>query len=182
MVEILTIDAVREQLEAIKPRHATSFTGADKKFIDRVYRRLFNKEVSNKGCNSCYKDAFVEIYCQVKKIKELPDMSAYRLKNGVVYTEPFTNHSYVGEVKDEDAERILSKFPAMIKKFARYPEDWEARCNKEAKGKKTRKPKTEAKQPNPAEGQAPQDAEQEHTQEAEPTDAEAEGAKPQENE
>jgi len=182
MVDILTIDAVREQLEAIKPRHATSFTGADKKFIDRVYRRLFNKEVVNKGCNSCYKDAFVEIYCQIKKLKELPDMSAYRLKNGVVYTEPFTNHSYVGEVKDEDAERILAKYPAMIKKFARYPEDWEARCNKEAKGKRTRKPKTDAEPPKPVEGQDPQEDEQGQAQGAEPTETDAEGAKPQDNE
>ena len=181
MVEILTIDAVRDKLEEFKARNATNFTGAEKKFIDRVYRRIFNKEVSNKGCNSCYKEAFIEIYCQVKKLKELPDMSAYRLKNGVVYTEPFTNHSYVGEVKDEDAERILSKFPAMIKKFARYPDDWEARCNKEAKGKRSRKPK-EPEQPKPVEAQAPQKAGQEQPQEENPTETDAEGAKPQDNE
>lgn len=125
----LKLNEVKSALEEMRPRFDAGFTGADKAYLDRVYYRLFGKEYPHKGtgCRDCYRDQYVIINAQLKKITELPNIK-YALKNGVVLAIPFTNKYISGVVAPEIAEEILRKNPQRANLFSILPEDWQKRC------------------------------------------------------
>ena len=169
--KINEVDAINERLNDIKKRFDKGFSSQDKVFIENVHQRLFGTGVKNKGCNSCYRDAFVLIVSKLKNLKNMPERSKYRLKSGAVYTEPFTGKTFIGDVKEEDAKRLLSLYPNLIDLFATYPEDWDKPEKKSRKKSgETDTPPTDGNEPatgatdtNPNEGNEPVEGETDTT-------------------
>jgi hypothetical protein len=153
------IKEAREAMAAMEPHFKVGFSGKEREIIDYLHRLFFGAPVKKTACQSCYRDAYVLVSCRLKKENELPKRSNYELKKGIVYAPKAGVGFYAGEnIPDEVAEKWLAEFPHAIRKFARFPEDWEKRAaslNDKGKEKK-RKSK---KEPKPTESAAPVEGE-----------------------
>lgn len=113
----------------MKSRFQDGFSSSDKEFLDKLHRLLFNKEITNRGCNDCYRDAYLLISVKLKKLKEMPkNKSNYVLKAGAILFKAGDNKYYKNPLpNDEIPETYLAEDPQMISRFASYPTDWERR-------------------------------------------------------
>lgn len=109
----------------MKSRYDHGFSSLDKSYLDSLYFTLFGKQITNKGCSNCYRDAFIEINVKLKKIQAMPKKSEFVLKPGAIITffgEPkcYTN----ANMTDEAALRFLSMNPRNERLFEKLPEGW----------------------------------------------------------
>ena len=115
-------------LENMKSRFNDGFSSKDRAIIDHLYFFIFGKEVTNKGCSDCYRDAYILIRTKLKTLGVMPTKSNYTLKAGAMIHPVGTSKFYTNPLpSDAVAEEFLSKFPEQIGIFASYPEDWEER-------------------------------------------------------
>lgn len=108
---------IRKELEDIKARFDKSgaLSPDDKIFIESYFERITQKGFSKRGCNSCYADAFIEMYTHYKKYG-IKIMGKFKLKRGVVLH--FGNKVYTNaNLTDEIAEKYLKEFPKQEKLF-----------------------------------------------------------------
>lgn len=115
-------------LQEMESRYADGFSTLDRAFLDKVYYDLFGREITNRGCSDCYRDAYMEIKIKLKKNKAMPKKSDYMLKAGAVIS--FFGHSKAytsANLTNEVAEKYLAMNPANSKLFAELPDDWKAR-------------------------------------------------------
>lgn len=123
----MTIAEVRLQMQQMESHFYSGFSYLEQQFLERVNYTLFKKGISNKGCQDCYRDAFVIIRKTIKDMAELPQKSAYMLKAGVLLHKFGTSDFYILEMSEEAAENWLHENPDDITKFQRYPEDYKER-------------------------------------------------------
>lgn len=116
-------------LDDMKSRFQDGFSSSDKSVLEALHRTLFGKEIKNKACGECYKDAFVLINLELRKLKTMPKpKSNYTLKAGAMIRRPGENRAYINPLpNDEIPEKFLADFPQEIIRFAGFPPDWEAR-------------------------------------------------------
>lgn len=116
---------ILEKIEEVKVRfdQTNELSSSDKSFIESIYERVLSKRFNNRGCGQCYRDAFIEIYVQVKK-SGIKDMGKFVLKReellhigGNVYTRV--------NIQDKISIEYLKKYPNAITRFESYPENWE---------------------------------------------------------
>lgn len=125
---MITYEEAKQRLSEMESRFDDGFSSLDRMYLDSLYFALFGKEITNKGCSNCYRDAFIEINVKLKKIKEMPKKSEFVLKAGAVITffgEPrcYTN----ANMTDEAALRFLSNNPRNECLFEKLPSNWKER-------------------------------------------------------
>lgn len=121
-------NVIIKTLQEMKSRYADGFSTLDRAFLDKVYYDLFEREITNRGCSDCYRDAYMEINIKLNKDKNMPKKSDYKLKAGAVIS--FFGHSKAytsANLTNEVAERYLAMNPNNAKLFAELPDDWRAR-------------------------------------------------------
>lgn len=116
-------------LSEMGSRYHDGFSSTDRNILDSLHWRLFGREITNKGCSDCYRDAYIMILTHLKRTKEMPtSKSSYTLKPGALIQRPGDNRFYANPLpNDEIPEKYLADFPGAISKFASYPRDWETR-------------------------------------------------------
>lgn len=116
-------------LSEMKSRFHDGFSSTDRNVLDSLHWKLFNREITNKGCSDCYRDAYILIVNHLKQTKEMPKpKSSYTLKPGALIQRPGDNRFYANPLpNDEIPEAYLADYPGAITKFASYPQDWETR-------------------------------------------------------
>lgn len=127
---MMTYEEAMQRLSEMKSRFDDGFSSHDRMYLDSLYFALFGKEITNKGCSNCYRDAFIEINVKLKKIQAMPKKSEFVLKAGAVITffgEPkcYTN----ANMTDEVALRFLSLNPINERLFETLPDGWKNRIN-----------------------------------------------------
>ena len=115
-------------LQEMESRYADGFSTLDRAFLDKVYYDLFGREITNRGCSDCYRDAYMEIKIKLKKYKAMPKKSDYKLKAGAVISFFGQSQAYTSaNLTNEVAEKYLAMNPANANLFAELPDDWKAR-------------------------------------------------------
>lgn len=120
-----------QRLQEMESRYNDGFSSLDRSYLDSLYYNLFGREITNKGCGDCYRDAYMEICIKLKKTKAMPKKSDFVLKAGAIIT-------FFGEAKcysnanltDEAALRFLALNPNNEKLFESLPADWQSRLPK----------------------------------------------------
>lgn len=134
-----TYNEIMSVLAEMKSRFDSGFSAHDKTIIEKLYRRVLDKEIVNLSCGNCYRDAYVEIYAHLKKTGTLPTYN-YKLKSGH-YLHKFGNSEYYfNPIKDEIAEHFLSENPNLIDEFAEFPNDWRKRTRIDAESHEPAQP------------------------------------------
>lgn len=115
-------------LQDMESRYADGFSTLDRAFLDKVYYDLFGREITNRGCSDCYRDAYMEIKIKLKKDKAMPKKSDYKLKAGAVISFFGQSKAYTSaNLTNEVAERHLAMNPANANLYAELPDDWKVR-------------------------------------------------------
>ncbi len=114
----------------MESRYHSGFSSLDRSFLDSMYYMIFGKEITNKGCSNCYRDAYIEIYTKLKCEQKMPKKSSYQLKAGAVITffgssQAFTN----ANLTDEVAVKYLSLCDENAKMFSYLPDGWETQVS-----------------------------------------------------
>lgn len=126
-------------LQEMESRYHDGFSSTDRAYLDTLYYDLFGREISNKGCSDCYRDAYMEIKIKLRKEKAMPKKCDYKLKPGAIIVFFGESVTYANpNLNNEVAERYLAINPNHSGMFAELPDDWKARVN--AYIEKTRTP------------------------------------------
>lgn len=126
---------IEERIDGIKARFEESgkLSDSERSFISSFYERVTGSVFTKRGCNDCYKDAFIEMY-SIYKQKGIKPMGKYILKRGAVIH--WDNKAYTrANLTDDIAESILRKYPAQISNFesVETEEDKAAKVNLQSK-------------------------------------------------
>lgn len=111
----------------MKSRFDVGFSNLDRQYLDTLHFNLFGREITNRGCSDCYRDAFIQISYELKKsgLMSTKPKCDYRLKAGVIIQ--FFGESQIysnANLTNEAAERYLSLNPDNAKLFSELPTDW----------------------------------------------------------
>lgn len=139
----MTYEEAYNKIEEMRSRYDSGFTSQDFNVLDKLYYSIYQKSVVRRGCQNCYKDAYILIRASLKKSTTMPSESNYILKAGALIREFGASECYVGAVSDEVAENYLRKYPSQIKLFQKFPSDWEERISIKATAKRKRRTKSE---------------------------------------
>lgn len=123
-------DSTILRLREMESRYHSGFSSLDRSFLDSMYYLIFGKEITNKGCSNCYRDAYIEMYTKLKREQKMPKKSSYQLKAGAVITffgssQAFTN----ANLTDEVAVKYLSLCEENTKMFSYLPDGWETQVS-----------------------------------------------------
>lgn len=115
----------------MESRYQDGFSSLDRSLLDSLYFNIFGREITNRGCSDCYRDAYMEILIYLKRNKAMPKKSDFVLKAGAIITffgEPkcYSN----ANITDEAAIRFLALNPSNEKLFEKLPEGWRSRLPK----------------------------------------------------
>lgn len=127
----MTYEEIMSTLADMKNRFDAGFSSTDRTFIEKQYKEILNKRITNLSCGNCYRDAFVEIYAHLKKAGKL-EIRNYRLKSGHYLHKFSSSEFFFNPISDEIAERCLKENPNLISEFSQYPEDWRKRAGIDA--------------------------------------------------
>lgn len=126
----MTYEEAIQRLKEMESRFDDGFSSLDRMYLDSLYFTLFGKEITNKGCSNCYRDAFIEINVKLKKTKAMPKKSEYILKAGAIITFFGERQCYTNaNMTDEAALRFLSQNPLNENLFEKLPADWKERVS-----------------------------------------------------
>lgn len=121
-------EEVMTTLQSMKSRFNDGFSTLDRSYLDRLHYDIFGKDITNRGCSDCYRDAFILIINYLKKNKAMPQKCNYRLKPGAVIQFFGKSAIYSNpNLTDEIAEKYLSLNSDNKRMFSDLPSDWEAR-------------------------------------------------------
>lgn len=117
-----------QRLKEMESRYDDGFSVLDRSYLDSLYFSLFGKEITNKGCGDCYRDAYMEICIKLKKSKAMPKKSDFVLKAGAIITFFGERQCYSNaNITDEAALRFLALNPRNESLFEKLPADWKER-------------------------------------------------------
>lgn len=127
----MTYEETMTRLKEMESRYQDGFSSLDRSLLDSLYFNIFGREITNRGCSDCYRDAYMEILIYLKRNKAMPKKSDFVLKAGAIITffgEPkcYSN----ANITDEAALRFLALNPANEKLFEHLPEGWKSRLPK----------------------------------------------------
>lgn len=127
----MTYEETMTRLKEMESRYQDGFSSLDRSLLDNLYFNIFGREITNRGCSDCYRDAYMEILIYLKRNKAMPKKSDFVLKAGAIITffgEPkcYSN----ANITDEAALRFLAINPSNEKLFEKLPEDWKSRLPK----------------------------------------------------
>lgn len=127
----MTYEETMTRLKEMKSRYQDGFSSLDRSLLDSLYFNIFGREITNRGCSDCYRDAYMEILIYLKRNKAMPKKSDFVLKPGAIITffgEPkcYSN----ANITDEAALRFLAMNPSNEKLFEHLPEGWKSRLPK----------------------------------------------------
>lgn len=127
----MTYEETMTRLKEMESRYQDGFSSLDRSLLDNLYFNIFGREITNRGCSDCYRDAYMEILIYLKRNKAMPKKSDFVLKAGAIITffgEPkcYSN----ANITDEAALRFLALNPSNEKLFEKLPEDWKSRLPK----------------------------------------------------
>lgn len=116
------------RLREMEGRYNSGFSSLDRAFLDSLYFELFGKPITNTGCSSCYRDAYIEICTKFKREKKMVKTTDFQLKAGAVLTFFGSPIAYTNSnLTDEVALRYLALNPNNMRMFSHLPSNWEAR-------------------------------------------------------
>lgn len=127
----MTYDETMNRLKEMESRYQDGFSSLDRSLLDSLYFNIFGREITNRGCSDCYRDAYMEILIHLKRTKAMPKKSDFVLKAGAIITffgEPLCYSN--ANITDEAALRFLSLNPSNEKLFESLPADWKSRFTK----------------------------------------------------
>lgn len=127
----MTYEETMTRLKEMESRYQDGFSFLDRSLLDSLYFNIFGREITNRGCSDCYRDAYMEILIYLKRNKAMPKKSDFVLKPGAIITffgEPkcYSN----ANITDEAALRFLAMNPSNEKLFEHLPEGWRSRLPK----------------------------------------------------
>lgn len=127
----MTYEETMTRLKEMESRYQDGFSSLDRSLLDSLYFNIFGREITNRGCSDCYRDAYMEILIYLKRNKAMPKKSDFVLKPGAIITffgEPkcYSN----ANITDEAALRFLALNPANEKLFEHLPEGWKSQLPK----------------------------------------------------
>lgn len=127
----MTYEETMTRLKEMESRYQDGFSSLDRSLLDNLYFNIFGREITNRGCSDCYRDAYMEILIYLKRNKAMPKKSDFVLKPGAIITffgEPkcYSN----ANITDEAALRFLAMNPSNEKLFEHLPEGWKSRLPK----------------------------------------------------
>lgn len=127
----MTYEETMTRLKEMESRYQDGFSSLDRSLLDSLYFNIFGREITNRGCSDCYRDAYMEILIYLKRNKAMPKKSDFVLKPGAIITffgEPkcYSN----ANITDEAALRFLAMNPSNEKLFEHLPEGWKSRLPK----------------------------------------------------
>lgn len=127
----MTYEETMTRLKEMGSRYQDGFSSLDRSLLDSLYFNIFGREITNRGCSDCYRDAYMEILIYLKRNKAMPKKSDFVLKPGAIITffgEPkcYSN----ANITDEAALRFLAMNPSNEKLFEHLPEGWKSRLPK----------------------------------------------------
>lgn len=127
----MTYEETMTRLKEMESRYQDGFSSLDRSLLDSLYFNIFGREITNRGCSDCYRDAYMEILIYLKRNKAMPKKSDFVLKAGAIITffgEPkcYSN----ANITDEAALRFLALNPSNEKLFEKLPEGWKSRLPK----------------------------------------------------
>ena len=127
----MTYEETMTRLKEMESRYQDGFSSLDRSLLDSLYFNIFGREITNRGCSDCYRDAYMEILIYLKRNKAMPKKSDFVLKPGAIITffgEPkcYSN----ANITDEAALRFLAINPSNEKLFEHLPEGWRSRLPK----------------------------------------------------
>lgn len=99
------------------------YSPEDRQIIEEIHLEEFGKKVRDCGCNDRYRDAVIELYSKLKRLKTMAKDQKYLLRPGVIIwigTEAYSRHN----LTDKVAKAYLKANPDARKKFERLPEDY----------------------------------------------------------
>ena len=99
------------------------YSPEDRQIIEEIHLEEFRKKVRDCGCNDRYRDAVIELYSKLKRLKTMAKDQKYLLRPGVIIwigTEAYSRHN----LTDKVAKAYLKANPDARKKFERLPEDY----------------------------------------------------------
>lgn len=112
----------------MESRYQSGFSSLDRSFLDSLYYELYGKAITNTGCSNCYRDAYIEICCKLKREKKMPKKSDFQLKAGAVITFFGSSVAYTNaNLTNEVALRYLSLNRDNEKMFSFLPSDLDER-------------------------------------------------------
>ena len=118
----MTIDEARQQIEELRSRYSQPYSSFDKEGITRLYMEVCGKRMRATSCQTCYHDAVIEIYLQLKKNIMANDCK-YRLRAGFIINTPAIKGVYSNaNLTDKVAEKYLELFPQKASMFEKLPE------------------------------------------------------------
>lgn len=127
----MTYESTMQRLQEMESRYNDGFSSLDRSYLDSLYYDLFGREITNKGCGDCYRDAYMEICIKLKKTKAMPKKSDFVLKAGAIITFFGEARCYSNaNLTDEAALRFLALNPNNEKLFESLPSDWQTRLPK----------------------------------------------------
>lgn len=119
---------VMTTLQSMKSHFNDGFSTLDRSYLDRLHYNIFGRDITNRGCSDCYRDAFILINNYLKKNKTMPQKCNYRLKPGAVIQFFGKSAIYSNpNLTDEIAEKYLGLNSDNKCMFSDLPSDWEAR-------------------------------------------------------
>lgn len=123
-------------LTEMEGRYHNGFSFSDKRVLEQLHRQLLHREIENKGCSDCYRDAYMQIMVLLKKYNAMPNNKVnYALKGGAILRTAGSNKFYANPLpNDKVAEEYLAQYPDKINIFAQYPTDWEERVARRKAG------------------------------------------------
>ncbi len=127
----MTYEETMTRLKEMESRYQDGFSSLDRSLLDSLYFNIFCREITNRGCSDCYRDAYMEILIYLKRNKAMPKKSDFVLKPGAIITffgEPkcYSN----ANITDEAALRFLAMNPSNEKLFEHLPDGWKSRLPK----------------------------------------------------
>lgn len=119
----------------------------DKELIQELHKEVLDIGFEVTTCSDCYRDAAIRIFTYLKKHGKMKEKREYALLNGALIQMAFGSSSLYtnANLTDEVAEEYLAIKPEKIILFAKYPEDWKARCSQRQAAKNGKKSKTSKK-------------------------------------
>ena len=99
------------------------YSPEDRQIIEEIHLEEFGKKVRDCGCNDRYRDAVIELYSKLKRLKTMAKDQKYLLRPGVIIwigTEAYSRHN----LTDKVAKAYLKANPDARKKFEKLPEDY----------------------------------------------------------
>ena len=132
----MTLSEAKREITGLRERYGAPYNSTDKDLIERLYWDVLGKVFKPTSCQTCYHDAVIEIYLQLKNHNSMAAERNYLLKAGAIINSPVFDNGKIysnANLTDDVAKRYLDMFPESVGLFQRLPEKTAEKPRKTAK-------------------------------------------------